>query len=124
MSGTDSASRKCWRRISGRTRTVILVIAVVLLITRACLPFAVEAYVNRQLNRASDYGGRIGHVDMQLYRGRYRIHAIQIVKRSGGADIPFFTAQRLDLSIEWRELFHGSVVGQVMMVQPQLNFEE
>lgn len=101
-----------------------MVIVVALLIARICLPFAVEAYVNRQLNRARDYGGRIGHVDIRLYRGQYRIHAIQIFKRSGGADVPFFTARRLDLSIEWRELFHGSVVGQVMMVQPQLNFEE
>ncbi len=124
MSGTNSAWRKRWRHISRRTRTVIVVIVVALLIARICLPFAVEAYVNRQLNRARDYGGRIGHVDIRLYRGQYRIHAIQIFKRSGGADVPFFTARRLDLSIEWRELFHGSVVGQVMMVQPQLNFEE
>lgn len=123
MSETGSARRKRWHHISPRTRTVVLVITVVLLIARICLPFAVEAYVNRQLNRARDYGGRIGHVDIQLYRGQYRIHAIQIVKRSGGGDVPFFTAGRLDLSIEWHELFHGSVVGQVVMVQPSLNFE-
>jgi Domain of Unknown Function (DUF748) len=123
LSGADSAWGKRWRHISRRTRTVVVVV-VVLAIVRMCLPFAVESYVNRQLNRASDYGGRIGHVDIQLYRGQYRIHDIQIVKRSGGGDVPFFTARRLDLSIEWRELFHGSVVGQVTMIQPQLNFEE
>jgi hypothetical protein len=123
-SGADSTWGKRWRHISRRTRTVVVVIVVALVIVRVCLPFAVESYVNRQLNRASDYGGRIGHVDIQLYRGQYRIHDIQIVKRSGGGDVPFFTAFRLDLSIEWRELFHGSVVGQVTMIQPQLNFEE
>src|ERR1700722_8624180 len=55
----------------------------VLLVIRLCLPFAVESYVNRQLNRGHDFGGRISHVDIQLWRGQYRIHAIEIFKKSG-----------------------------------------
>ncbi len=72
--------------------------------------------------KASDYGGRIGHVDIQLWRGQYRIHAIEILKKDAGGAAPFFSARRVDFSIEWRELFHGSVVGQVLMFEPRLNF--
>jgi Domain of Unknown Function (DUF748) len=124
MPGKDSLWRARWRRASKPVRIAIVAVVVLLIVARLCLPSAVERYVNRQLNRAHDYGGRIGHVDIQLYRGQYRIHAIQIFKRDHGGELPLFAATRLDLAIEWRELFHGSVVGQVVMVRPQLNFEE
>jgi len=101
-----------------------LVLSVVFLLValRVLLPFAVERYVNRQLNDAHDYGGRIGSVHIQLWRGRYRINNLNIFKKSGGIHVPLFSADQLYLSIEWKELFHGSVVGQVIMERPTLNF--
>ena len=115
--------RRWWNAIP-RLRWVIIAVVLILFIVRLCLPRAVETYVNHQLNRSKSYGGRIGHVDIQLWRGQYRIHQLQIVKRTEGLTSPFFDADRLDLSMEWRELFHGSLVGQVVMHQPRLNFEE
>jgi hypothetical protein len=109
-----------WRRFSRIGRRWIVVIAALLIALRLCLPFGVKWFVNRKLNEAHDYGGRISHVDIQLWRGQYRIHAIEIFKRAG--DVPFFSAPRMDLAIEWRELFHGAVVGQVIMHEPRLNF--
>jgi hypothetical protein len=82
----------------------------------------VEKYVNRQLNRAHDYAGRVGNIHLQLWRGRYRIDNIRILKRSGSVPVPFFSAHELSLAIEWSELFHGSIVGQVIMNEPRLNF--
>jgi hypothetical protein len=114
--------RRC--RIFRRTRTLVLVVVAVLVGIRLCLPFAVESYVNRQLNQSREYGGRIGHVDLQLWRGQYRIHAIEIVKRANGGQTPFFAATRVNFSLEWRELFHGAIVGQATMLNPRLNFEE
>jgi len=95
---------------------------VCLLAGRLVLPFAVEKYVNRQLNMARDYGGRIGSVHLQLWRGKYQISKLEIFKRTGGIHVPFFAADQLHLSIEWRELFHRSIVGQVVMVRPRLTF--
>src|ERR1700722_10979642 len=92
------------RRIFRRTRTLVLVVVVVLVGIRLCLPFAVESNVNRQSNQSREYGGRIGHVDLQLWRGQYRIHAIEIVKRANGGQTPFFAATRVNFSLEWREL--------------------
>ncbi len=112
-----------WWNVMPRLRWVIVALVVLLVAIRLALPSAVEAYVNHELNRSKSYGGRIGHVDLQLWRGQYRIHQLQIKKRTEGVTSPFFDADRLDLSVEWRELFHGSLVGQVIMHQPRLNFE-
>lgn len=97
--------------------TVIFLIAV-----RLALPYAVKAYVNHKLNEARDYTGKIGDVDMKLWRGGYRIHQVQILRKTGEVKTPLFAVKEMDLSIEWRELFHGSLVGEVVMLQPKINF--
>jgi hypothetical protein len=123
MQNKTTPLRDRWHKISRRTRTPALVLLALLVGIRLCLPFAVENYVNRQLNQSTEYGGRIGHVGLQLWRGQYSIHTIEIVKRINGGQTPFFAASRVDFSIEWRELFHGAIVGQAIMVNPRLNFE-
>jgi Domain of Unknown Function (DUF748) len=113
--------QKGWHRLRRRHRWLAMAIVVVVLV-RLCLPFAVKAYVNHSLNRSREYAGRIGRVGFQLWRGRYQIHSIEIFKRNGEVKVPFFSASRLDLAIEWKELFHGSLVGQAIMQEPRLNF--
>jgi hypothetical protein len=119
--GRNNFAVRSWRAFP-RLRWVIIGLVVVLGTARLFLPFAVERYVNRQLNRAQDYGGRIGSVHIQLWRGRYRINDPSIFKRSGGVHVPLFSANGVYLAIEWKELFHGSIVGQVIMDQPRVNF--
>jgi hypothetical protein len=108
-----------WHR---RARWVILGVVLVLAIIRLILPFAIKRYVNHQLNTTQDYGGRIGDIHVQLWRGRYRVDQVNIFKRNGAVRAPLFSAAGVYLALEWRELFHGSVVGQVIMKQPHLNF--
>ena len=107
-----------WRRF----KWVIIGVVLFLCAVRAVLPFAVERYVNHQLNKSKDYGGRVASIHMQLWRGRHRINYLKIYKRSGGVHVPLFSVDHLDLAIEWHELFHGSVVGQVLMERPRVNF--
>ncbi|HVY70937.1 MAG TPA: DUF748 domain-containing protein [Verrucomicrobiae bacterium] len=114
--------RRHWQDWAPRTRIAFLALVFVLVAARLALPFAIESYVNRQLQKNKEYGGNIGDVNVSLYRGAYRIENISIFKREGNLREPFFTGRALDLSVEWKELFHGAVVGEVVMEQPQLNF--
>jgi uncharacterized protein YhdP len=100
----------------------ILALIILLVVARVALPFVVKAYVNHELNQAHDYKGKIGDVSMKLWRGGYRIQQIEILNRNGAISAPFFSAREIDLSIEWRELLHGSVVGQIVLREPRLNF--
>jgi hypothetical protein len=97
--------------------------AVVILIgARLTLPFALKSYVNHQLNKSRDYSGKIGDVTVHIWRGAYQIHDINIFKRSGGISVPFFAANKMDLSLQWSELFHGSLVSRIAFQEPKLNF--
>lgn len=101
---------------------IVLILALVLGVGRLFLPRMVRDYVNRTLDRNIEYEGRIGQVEVHLLRGAYSIHNIQISKRTGEVPVPFFSASRLDFSIQWNALVHRRVVGQFTMVEPEIIF--
>jgi hypothetical protein len=110
-----------WHRTKPAAYTlagIFLVLAAI----RLALPFALENYVNRQLNQSKDYSGRIGEVTVQLWRGAYRVHDIHIFKMGGEIPVPFFSTAALDLSLQWSELFHGALVSKIALQGPSLNF--
>lgn len=111
-----------WHRLSRRGRSTILIIACLLLLIRLTLPLSVKAYVNRQLGKMPDYNGSIGDVNIHLWRGAYQIRDLQIVKTTAHVPVPFFAAQKMDLSIQWKELFHGALVGEVVLIRPEIHF--
>lgn len=111
------------RRLGWRIlRIILLVLAIVLGIGRLFLPRIVRDYVNRTLDRNVQYEGRVGQVEIHLLRGAYSIHDIRISKRTGEVPVPLFSANRLDFSIQWNALVHRRVVGQFVMVAPEINF--
>ncbi len=91
-------------------------------IARLMLPSYVRWYVNRTLDKSPVYQGTIGDIDIHLLNGGYIIHDIEINKTTGNVPVPFFSAKKIDLHLEWASLLHGKLVGQIAMIQPQLNF--
>ena len=112
--------RSGWRRASRVSRWIFYIV-ISLIAARLALPYAVKTYVNGKLNEAGDYTGRVGDVNMKLWRGGYRIQQIQFFKKSGEVASPLFSAPEMDLSIERRELFHGAVVGEITIREPHIN---
>ena len=102
-----------------------MVVAILLVlggVARAVLPNVVRDYVNRTLDRSLAYQGRIGGIEIRLWRGAYAIHNVRISHRLANVPVPFFAAREVDFSIQWDALIHGRIVGQFVLQQPQLNF--
>ena len=110
--------------MKARRRAVALILcgAIALLLARALLPIWLRDHVNRVLDGADAYGGRVADVDVALLRGAYRMEGVEIHKEGGRVPVPFFTAERIDLSIEWRALYHGALAGEVEIERATLNF--
>jgi hypothetical protein len=98
-----------------------LLLLALLLAARAALPHLLERYVNRVLDRGESYTGRVDDVDVALWRGAYRLDGVVIEKRGGRAPVPLFRGPRVDLSIEWRALLDGALVGEIHFDEPELN---
>ncbi len=112
------ARKLLWSR---RTRWTVLIAVLVLVVIRISLPFGIKAYVNRQLDKMPDYDGHVGDIDVHLWRGAYRIRDLQIVKTTSHVPVPLFAAEQVDLSMEWKELFHGALVGEMILVKPEIH---
>lgn len=100
----------------------VVILVVLLVILRLALPSIVQRYVNNKLDELPEYDGSIGDVDIHLIRGAYSIDDVDIVKTTGKVPVPFFEAQKVDFSMEWRELFHGALVGEIRVDRGKLNF--
>src|SRR5579859_2692625 len=81
---------------------VVVVIAVLLVIGRLLLPTVIRDYVNRTLDKSQLYRGKIGDVQVHLWRGAYSIHNITISKVTGDVPVPLFSGAVVDFSIQWR----------------------
>jgi uncharacterized protein YhdP len=99
----------------------VLVVVLLLIGARIAMPYVVEDYVNGKLQALQAYRGRIGDVDIHLWRGAYSIDDIVIVKTGAARPVPFFKSDRLEFSVEWPSLFRGSVVSEATFLQPELN---
>jgi hypothetical protein len=95
-----------------------------LLAARAVAPVVVKRYVNDSLASMGEYRGEVAGVDLFLWRGGYALRDVTVVKvaaQGQGRDTPFVTMPRMDLTLQWRALFHGEAVGEVVMFSPVLN---
>jgi hypothetical protein len=100
----------------------IVTVAVVLVVARVAAPAAVKRYVNGQLADMGEYRGSVADVDLFLWRGGYALRNVEVVKAAAKQqETPFVAMPQMDLTMEWRALFRGEVVGEAVMFSPVLN---
>jgi len=97
------------------------ILAVLLVGARIALPSVVKDHVNRRLAALESYDGHVADVDIALWRGAYRVDDVVIVKTGAGGATPFFAGDRVDFSVEWRSLLHGSLVSEAVFFSPDIN---
>src|SRR5690606_23826877 len=110
--------KRTWKR----KYTVAASIIILLVAFRLLLPWLVLNYANRTLANMDGYYGHVADIDIALYRGAYQLDRLFIhkVDSATGQQTPFFAAGRIDLSIEWRALFQGALVGELSLASPTL----
>lgn len=101
---------------------VLTVLIALLVAFRIYLPTIVLHYVNKEINTIPDYQGHVDDISMSLWCGAYQINGITLNKVSGKVPVPFFSAETIDLSVEWGALFHGAIVAKIKFFNPMINF--
>jgi hypothetical protein len=103
---------------------IFIGVVVFVVILRLILPYVVLRYANKSLAEMDGYYGHVEDIDLALIRGAYQIDSIYInkVDSTTNKQTPFFSAAEIDLSIEWKALFRGSLVGEFVFEKPHINF--
>ncbi len=109
-----------------KTSKILLGIVIFLIALRIALPYIVLHYANKTLAEMDGYYGHIEDVDIALYRGAYVIDSFYLnkVDDKTGVQTQFMSSRAIDLSLEWKALFKGRLVGELVFDQPVLIFTE
>lgn len=107
-----------------RIRKTILIVVGVLLLIRIILPYVLLHVVNDRLAKVPGYYGHIDDLHLALIRGAYTIELFELQKVDtvDQKRTPFLAAEAIDLSVEWKALFSGSVVGELVISRPEIRF--
>ncbi|MGB6034678.1 MAG: DUF748 domain-containing protein [Cryomorphaceae bacterium] len=101
-----------------------IAISIVLLIGfRISLPFLLQDRIIRSINDIEGYSGSVGNVDLQIYRGGFKVEELKIFEAaSEKPEIPLVNLGLLDFSIQWKALLKGHFVGEVYLDTLLVNF--
>jgi hypothetical protein len=100
----------------------LVVLALGLLALRLALPGILRDQINKHADTMGQYHGQVADVDLQIWRGAYSLNGLVIEKASGKVPVPLINVPRMNLSVSWREIFHGGIVAEVEFIRPELNF--
>src|SRR4051794_16728525 len=79
--------RSLWRRMLRAGFMTVLLFGLVLVLARPMMPWAIRWYVNRTLDKSQIYQGRIGEIELSLWRGAYAIRDVRVVKMTGNVPV-------------------------------------
>ena len=107
-----------------RSAKITLIVVLGLVVLRMVLPYIVLHFANKRLANMDGYYGHIKDIDIALYRGGYVIDSLFInkVDKKTGRQAQFISAHLIDLSVEWKAIFKGKIVGELVFEKPVLRF--
>jgi len=121
MAHTTKTQVKKKRNFYQRKRFKIVALVLILLIAfRIYLPTLVKNQVNKVLADIPGYYGQVKDIDIALIRGAYAIDGMYLNKMNAETQVPFLNFPRTDISIEWKSIFDGKIVSEIIMTSPEI----
>ncbi|MGA9639602.1 DUF748 domain-containing protein [Flavobacterium sp.] len=98
----------------------LFVLVVLLIAFRIYLPTLVKNQINKTLAAIPGYYGHVEDIDIALYRGAYIIKGMYLNKMDAKSQVPFLNFPQNDISIEWKSVFKGKIVSEIIMNNPEV----
>ncbi|WP_026451889.1 DUF748 domain-containing protein [Aequorivita capsosiphonis] len=115
MSETNKRSRFKKKRY-----TIPIIILILLIAFRIYLPTLVKKNVNKVLADIPGYYGQVDDIDISLIRGAYVIKGMYLNKGTADSQVPFLSFPKSEISMEWKSLFKGKIVSEIIMTSPEV----
>ncbi|MFL0354271.1 DUF748 domain-containing protein [Xanthomarina sp. GH4-25] len=114
---------KEYRYVYKKKRYIIPFLFILFIVAfRLYLPTLAKNYVNKVLADIPGYYGQVDDIDIALVRGAYVINGMYLNKVNAQTQIPFLDFPKSDISIEWKSLFKGEIVSEIIMSNPKINY--
>lgn len=113
---TDKKKKKIYKK---KRFTFPLAFILILIVFRLYLPTLAKNYVNDVLANIPGYYGEVKDIDISLFRGAYVIKGMYLNKVNAKTQVPFLNFPTSDISVEWKSLFKGEIVSEIIMNNPE-----
>ena len=110
------------RGFTKKRYVIPLVVLILLIAFRIYLPTLVKNKVNQVLAEIPGYYGQLDDIQIALLRGAYVINGMYLNKGTATSNVSFLNFPKSDISIEWKSLFHGKIVSEIIMDSPEFNY--
>lgn len=107
-----------------RRRIVFGSILILIIAVRIYLPYLIKDRLVKAINEVEGYECTIGDIDLAIFRGAFVIQEFEIKITENKVTKPFVAIKDADISIEWGAIFHGAIVGEIYLVEPELYFAD
>lgn len=114
------SANKTRRGFKKKRYTIPIIILILLIAFRLYLPILVKNNINKVLADIPGYYGQVDDVGISLYRGAYVINGMYLNKGTAESQVPFLNFPKSDISIEWKSLFKGKIVSEIIMTSPEI----
>ena len=109
-------------RIFLKRYTIPIIIVLLIIVARLLLPYFLKKYVNKTLNEIPGYEGYVEDIDVALIRGAYVIDGLILKREDRKTETPMLDFEKSDISIEWKSLFKGRIVSEIILHNPKFNY--
>lgn len=114
---STKTSRSAYKK---KRYTIPIIIIVFLIAFRIYLPTLVKNNINKILADIPGYYGEVKDIDIALIRGAYVVNGMYLNKVNAKTQVPFLNFPETDISIEWKSLFRGRIVSEIIMTSPEV----
>ncbi|MEK2687819.1 DUF748 domain-containing protein [Bdellovibrio sp. GT3] len=98
----------------GRVNKVVWIVLIFLVVVRVFMPEGIKYGINWYMgNKMESYKGKIEDFDLALYRGAYQIEGLKVWEKVKNEKAPLIAIKRLDVSLAWRGIFKGKLLGDL-----------
>ncbi|PWH86797.1 DUF748 domain-containing protein [Brumimicrobium oceani] len=107
-----------------RRRTILFVFILLIIGVRIWLPFFLKDKLVAAVNEVEGYECTLGDLDLSIFRGAMVLQEFEIKITENAVTKPFVYCKNADISVEWRAIFHGSIVSEIILDQLELYFAD
>lgn len=97
-------------------------VVLVTILAHILLPILIKNQLNKNLSTLPEYKGWVDDVDLVLFRGFVALNRVTLDQEASADSVPFVSINRIEFGIDWGALFHGQIVADVNVFDPEVNF--
>ncbi len=107
-----------------KRKIILLSILVVFIGFRVWLPYLLRDKLVAAVNKVDGYHCTLEDIDLHLFRGAMIFNEFAIEITDKEARKPFVYCEKADISVEWKAIFNGSIVSEIILDDLRLHFAD